>query len=85
MSEKATTFVDVLVRVKVTHPVGTDPMELTNESELSFYHSDDTVDIDQHELLEVVNVGAMNEEGTLVREDGGTGRNAVIAHDPPLA
>ena len=76
-----TSYVDVLVRVKVTHGLDEDPAEIANEAtfKTTLPHADLRV-------MDMATAGTCDEanDGILIRDDGGTGRTATINHDPPI-
>ncbi len=79
MSKKKT-FVDVAMRLEVPHGVDEDPMEIVNEANFTI-----SIDDTEIQIMDVVVSGTCDEEsGALVREDGATGRDVCLLHDPPI-
>lgn len=72
-----TSYVDVLVRVKVTHGVDEDPVEVANDAEFKT-----TLPIAELRVMDMAIAGTCDEQngGVLIREDGGTGCDATITH-----
>lgn len=76
-----TSYVDVAVRVEVTHGADEDPTEKISEADYSFTGDG----IGNAEMKDVQVAGTKDEQsGALVREDGQTGRNVEILHTPPV-
>lgn len=75
-----TSYVDVAVRIEVTHGMDEDPTELVCDCNYQFAGEG----IGNTEMKECVTAGTKDENGALVREDGQTGRTVELHHTPPV-
>lgn len=75
-----TSYVDVVVRVKVTHGVNEDPMEVLSEANCDFSGEG----VGESKVVDAAVAGTCGNDDVLIREDGQTGRSVSIHHDPPV-
>lgn len=78
-------YVDVLLRVRVKHDILADPCDIVCAANYNIAYEHQDGDILTTEIKETLLAGTCDSDSNaLIRNDGQSGRNASILHDPPV-